>query len=316
MVVLYYTYSRMATCSEKSVNECVSKALQKLVLTGVTALEKELGRGAYGKVFTIKYCETVYAAKEIHSLLVESANPEEKESMKTNFLEECHKCSVLSHPNIVRFIGLYYQDNSPLPVMVMELMDGSLTNYMEKSLVEFKIKCLILHDVVSGLDYLHSRKPAVIHRDLSPNNILISHHLRLVAKISDLGVAKVVKADSRMTKSKLTQAPGCIDFMPPEALECNPVYCVSLDIFSYGGIMLFVMNQEWPSPESQVKFNPKTDKLTALSEVERRQKHLDKIKDEADVLKPLIKACLNNNPHKRPKVSTMFKVLEPLKVIF
>ena len=303
--------------SSKTSIDTISKALQELVLTGVTSLEQpELGRGAYGKVFTVRYCGTDYAAKEIHSLLVESANPEEKQDMKNNFLRECYNCSVLSHPNIVRFIGLYYppKHDSLFPAMVMELMDDSLTNFVKKPIINLKIKSSILHDVSNGLDYLHSHNPPVIHRDLSPNNVLISHDL--VAKISDLGVAKVLKADSKMTTNRLyTQAPGCIDFMPPEALESKPIYSVSLDIFSYGGIVLHVMNQEWPSPESQVKRDAKTDKLIALSEVERCQKHLDKMKDEANVLKPLVKACLNNNPSKRPKLSAIFKMLEPLKVM-
>ena len=53
----------------------VTAALQNLTLTEVTPLDQELGRGAYGKVFTVKYRENIYAAKEIHSLLLEAANP-------------------------------------------------------------------------------------------------------------------------------------------------------------------------------------------------------------------------------------------------
>ena len=302
--------------SSKTSIDTISKALQELTLTEVTSLEKELGRGAYGKVFTVRYHETVCAAKEIHSLLVESATPEEKREIKNSFLRECYNCSVLRHPNIVEFIGLYYPQKhySLLPVMVMELMKDSLTNYVKISTIDLKIKYSILRDVGNGLSYLHGHNPPVIHRDLTPNNILMSSNS--VAKISDLGVAKVVRVDSQMTKSRVyTQVPGCVDFMPPEALETNPIYSVSLDIFSYGGIVLHVVNQEWPSPESQVKRHPKSDKLIALSEVERRQKHLDKMKDDdAKALLPLVKGCLNNNPSKRPQISTVLKILEPSKV--
>ena len=46
-----------------------------LELKGIIELNgEELGRGAYGRVYTIKYCETVCAAKEIHSILVEGVN--------------------------------------------------------------------------------------------------------------------------------------------------------------------------------------------------------------------------------------------------
>jgi len=47
----------------------ITVALQSLTIIDVTPLNQELGRGAYGKVFTVKYREKIYAAKVIHSLL-------------------------------------------------------------------------------------------------------------------------------------------------------------------------------------------------------------------------------------------------------
>ena len=76
-----------------------------------------------------------------------------------------------------------------------------------------------------------------------------------VAKISDLGVAKVVRADSR---AKLTKVPGTADFMPPESFSDMPKYDTSLDIFSYAGIVLHIVNQEWPSPANPVYTDPNT----------------------------------------------------------
>ena len=292
--------------------DIISEALQEL--KDVRCLDKELGRGSYGKVYTVKYSNVVYAAKEIHSLLVEVATDEEKRKLRNNFLRECYSCSVLDHPNIVRFIGVYYPhgDRSMIPAMVMELMDESLTNFVKKSPISLKMKSSILHDVASGLKYLHRYYPPIIHRDLSPNNVLMSSDM--VAKISDLGVAKVVKADGKMTNNKLTQAPGCADFMPPEALEFPPKYNVSLDIFSYGGIVLHVSTQKWPSPEVAKKRNSKNDKLIALSELQRREKYLDEMKDGVEMLKPLVKLCLKDNPNKRPTIDVVFKMLEPFKV--
>ena len=291
----------------------VTVALQNLTLKDVTPLDQELGRGAYGKVFTVKYREKIYAAKEIHSLLLEVANPEEKRNIRNNFLRECYHCSRLSHPNIVRFVGVYYPDkDSVFPVMMMELMVDSLTHYVKKPNISMKMKASILYDVAFGLNYLHSYNPPIIHRDLSPNNILLSRDS--VAKISDLGVAKVVLADSRATQTMLTKAPGTVDFMPPESLGDTLNYDTSLDIFSYAGIVLHVVNQDWPSPTNQVTQDAYTGKLIALTEVERRQAHLDKMKGGAEVLKPLVKACLDNFPSKRPSIAAVFKFLKPLKV--
>ena len=292
----------------------INNALQSLTLTEVELLDSELGRGAFGKVFTVKHAGLVCAAKEIHPILVETSNPEETKAIKDNFLRECYYCSTLCHPNIVKFIGIYYPKSSPLPVMIMELMGESLTKYVKKSDISMKMKGFILYDVCFGLSYLHNHNPPIIHRDLSPNNILMSREENPIAKLSDLGVAKIVKADSKATKSILTKAPGTVHFMPPECLVDNPKYDISLDIFSYAGIVLHVVNQEWPAPANQVLQDPQTGKLTPLNEVERRQTHIDKMKGEAKVLKPLVEACLHNVPSKRPGIGNVFKMLEPLQV--
>ena len=70
--------------------------------------------------------------------------------------------------------------------MVMEMMFTSLTSFVEKqeSKIAINTKLSILHDVSLGLSHLHGRHLAVIHCDLSSNNVLLTSHL--VAKISDL----------------------------------------------------------------------------------------------------------------------------------
>ena len=94
----------------------------------------------------------------------------------------------------------------------MELLDCSLTGFVkkyDKESVSPFVKASIFCDVSLGLQFLHSRD--IIHRDLSSNNVLLTKHL--TAKISDLGVAKLV--DPSGTKSH-TVAPGTQHFLPPE----------------------------------------------------------------------------------------------------
>ena len=163
----------------------------------------------------------------------------------------------------------------------------------------------------NGLNFLHTRKPTVMHRDLSSNNIMLTN--KLVAKIGDLGVAKVVRADSTKTRSKLTTAPGTLHFMPPEALdEVDPVYGTPIDVFSFAGIALHLFSEEWPTPSAAKIRDPATSELVALSEAGRRQKYLDKMTGEAAAeLKQLIKNCLDDDPIKRP---SMGEVKEKLLV--
>ena len=62
-----------------------------------------------------------------------------------------------------------------LPVMVLEKMQDIVTSLIEKhDNIPLLVKLSILHDLSLGLRYLH---PIVIHRDLSPNNILVTSHL-------------------------------------------------------------------------------------------------------------------------------------------
>ena len=141
----------------------------------------------------------------------------------------------------------------------------------------------------------------------SPNNVLLTS--QLVAKISDLGVAKVIQADS-----KKTRAPGTVDFMSPEALLEIPEYGPPLDIFSYGGLILHVVNQEWPKPLHYVITNPNTGKMIALSEVERRQQHLEMMGIPTD-LRLLVEQCLDNQSSKRPPISDVSGRINRMKEI-
>ena len=103
----------------------------------------------------------------------------------------------------------------------------------------------------------------------------------------------------------MTKAPGTVDFMPLEALSVNPVYGPPMDVFSFAGIILHTFNQQWPRPTDQVQFDPKTRRRVALSEVERRQQYLDKMIGEAEVLRPLVEECLDDDPAVRPTIATV-----------
>ena len=215
---------------------------------------------------------------------------------------------------IVTSLGVYYpaMDQYRLPVMVMEKMQHSLRGLVENyDNIPLNVKLSILDEVCLGLRYLHSRNPPIVHRDLTPNNILLSY--RLEAKITDLGVAKVVRSDNQMTMTKL---PGTPDFMPPEALSKRPLYGPSLDVFSYGGVILTVTTQLWPEPTDLIEFNAGTGMTEVVSEVKRRQHFLDKMTGGATDLKPLVVSCLNQNPKNRPPVAEVSMEIKRVKEVY
>ena len=300
----------MANAPEDINNLIISKSHIEL-LRG-----QELGRGAYAKAFKAKYRGSLCAAKEIYPLLIESAYTlSERNRLRDDFIRECHLCSTLYHPNIIDFIGIYYPSQQSFPVMIMELMDESLTKYAKMHKISFKMSFSILYDVAEGLSYLHSRNPPIIHCDLSPNSILLKNVPGYVAvKIAGLGSAQVINVDQKKSQQILLKCPGTVHFMPPESFEDEPLYDTSLDVFSYSGIMLYTINGEWPTPTVQYKRNPVTRQVNALTEVQRRQEYLDKMTGEAEVLRPLVEACLDNDPVKRPSIIELSERILALKV--
>ena len=211
----------------------------------------------------------------------------------------------------VTSLGVYYPptDQFRLPVMVMEKMKYNLRGLVERyDNIPINVKLTILDEVCLGLRYLHSRNPPIVHRDLTPNNILLGYHLE--AKITDLGVAKIVRSDNQNTMTKI---PGTPDFMPPEALSIRPVYGPSLDVFSYGAVILNVTTQLWPQPTDLIEFDPDTGRRKVVSEVKRRQVYLDKMTRSAAHLKPLVISCLDDNPKNRPYVAEVSITIKKIK---
>ena len=62
------------------------------------------------------------------------------------------------------------------------------------------------------------------------------------------------------------------------------------------------------------KLDPVTRQVRGFSEVERRQEHLDKMTGEAEVLRPLVEACLDNDPVQRPSILELSEKIKELKV--
>lgn len=279
----------------------------KLVFT-----ENELGRGAYGRVMEVDYAGTLCAAKQMHLMLLQNATENELGQIRNNFLKECNIWSKLRHPNIVQLLEVYHNHcdhRSPLPIIIMEKMYLSLRSLVETySHIPLNVKVSILNDVGLGLKYLHSCNPPIVHRDITPNNILLGSNLE--AKITDMGVAKVLQCDARAT---MTKAPGTAGFMPPEVLDDSPHYGLPLDIFSYGAVTLYTITQMWPELRPWVVIKPNGESVH-LSEVQRRQYYVDRMTAGAEELRPLVVSCLDDNPNRRPTIAEVSETVETCKV--
>ena len=276
-------------------------ALRPFELDGVHDTGKEVGHGSYAVVKELEYHGLKCVGKKIHGSLFESATPHEKAAMLVRFAGECELLSGLHHSCIVQFFGVWYEQGSRLPVLVMEHLYTTLSACLEKyGILPEEISYGILCDVALGLRYLHEKSPPIIHRDLSANNVLLTSNMN--AKLSDLGVAKILNlTPARMTQMTQTKAPGTPCYMPPEALTAKPKYTSMIDVFSYGVLIIHTLCGRWPFPGEAFHADPRNPgAMIPITEVERRAEYLREIGNDHPLM-AVIHQCLSNVPVQRPE---------------
>ena len=212
--------------------------LRSFLLVDTRPTGTTIGSGSYGSVEEVAIPGALCAAKKIHSLFQDATKvaPEWIEKTSAEFVRECLLMSTLRHPHIVQFLGVCFLPGSPIPALVMEKLLTILHDVLDpepppptKAYIPLSLKRSVLLDVANGLAFLHSHRPPIIHRDLSAKNILLN--AGMTAKIADLGMARIVPA---LKAATMTKAPGASIYMPPEAMEDESKYYVTIDIFSLG----------------------------------------------------------------------------------
>ena len=271
---------------------------------------KELGSGTYGQVIELLSAGEIVAGK-----VFKTASNTHQQTMTDRLLGELIVMTQVHHPNIVQCKGVCFLENKNMPVLLMERLMSSLHVYLlepDNLNVALMRKLSILHDVASGLAYLHSRKPVIIHRDLTGNNILLDSEL--TAKISDFGNARVMDIDPEASLRIFSSLPGTPDYMPPEAQGDSANYDPSLDVFSFGHLSLFTIIQCPVCPLLPPTYLVGTI-LRAHSEVKRREQHLHKAElllGGGHSLVILVKQCLHNKPAQRPRTAELVTRLQDI----
>ena len=284
--------------------ECSFTGFDPYKLHNVKVTGNELGHGSYATVFELEYGGKKCAGKKIHEILLEQGCDT---FAVCHFKEECQLLSRLHHPNIVEFLGVYFEDNKRAPILVMELLNKNLTTYMKEfdnKIIPKETSYSILHGVAEGLCYLHDQAPPVIHRDLSSNNILLTSNL--TAKISDLGMARILSM-TPLRARRMTQIPGTPAYMPPEVMVADPKYDTSVDTFSYGILMIHIFSGKWPEPQVG-PIHIEDGNMIPVSEADRRKVFLQSIRDDHPLMQ-LILQCIDNDPKKRPHTSAIMEKL-------
>ena len=261
--------------------------------------KQSLGNGAYGAVYKAKCDQLPCAAKILHQTIVDPRDAGADKIMK-RFKQECSFLESIRHPHIVQYLGVSKDPESRLPVLLMELLDESLTNLLERSQqpLAFHVEVDICHDIALAVVYLHSND--IIHRDLSSNNVLIIAERR--AKVTDFGMSKLANVAPSITP--LTICPGTVAYMPPEALREPPRYTKKLDCFSEGVLMIQVCTRLLPDPGPRTQLvldarSPTGAIEMPVLETERRKGHIDLI-DSTHPMLPIAMDCLSYQESERP----------------
>ena len=270
---------------------------------------QSLGIGSYGAVYLAKCDQLPCAAKLLHPILADPGAPRNQQ----RFEQECQFLSGIRHPHIVQYLGTCRDPESGLPVLIMELMDNNLTHFLEESQepLPYYLEVNLSHDVALALAYLHSN--SIIHRDLSSNNVLLIAGSR--AKVTDFGMSKLIDATPRMTP--LTQCPGTLAYMSPEAVREPPVYTDKLDCFAHGVVTIQIMTRQFPDPgpASCLVHDPRSPTgMTSMPvlEPERRKSHIDRIAPHHPLLSIALH-CLIYNEKDRPSAQQLCIQLAALK---
>lgn len=258
---------------------------------------KLIGSGKYGQVYEVEYEGKVYAAKQYNAdISVEGLSK----------IFGTIKC--IQHENVVSYFNVYNKIDTDKPniehaVVFMDKIHSNLPTVIEDKSRDLDLHTTIsiFKDIAHGLDFLHGQK--IFHCDLIPNNVLLTDNLR--AKVSDYGNICVTPIHEACT---CHQDSYVCDYLPPEIIAGSPP-AASVDVFSCGHMLLYLVLREQPHRLKRAVFIRNGNSL-ARSELERREDYVNEVgqKYGTHALCSVIKSCLDNDPNKRPDVTSFFSI--------
>ncbi|CAI8017422.1 Probable serine/threonine-protein kinase kinX, partial [Geodia barretti] len=249
--------------------------------------DKVLMNGDSAVVCKAQFLNLPCAAKYLHPKLVETSSWQLE-----NFKKGCKILHDCRHPNIVAFLHIHRDNRLRQPILLMELMDQSLKEFLDHRKLDLPLylQLDICSDVAQGLEYLHAQD--IIHGNLTATNVLVK---RGRAKICGLMTLQINTPDG-----ELSLCPGAPESMPRDSFSCAD-YDGAIDCFSFGVLGIHIATRELPQPNTQAHES---------SEVERYAKDLQSVEDRNHPLYPLIIKCLNDKDSLRPSATKLCQDLD------
>ncbi len=213
----------------------------------------------------------------------------EGESLFVKEFKTAYNCQ---HENLLTPTG--YGIAIDIPYLVMPYCSkGSVENLVGK-LTDEKEIWKFLRQTASGLAYLHSCKPPIIHQDIKPGNILIDDNGNY--RISDFGIS--VKRDFSNGNYLDDKDSGTTDYMPPERCADNMVPRPESDIWSLGATLFELITGKTPFGEDGGSAQLSGSGLPQIDVPISKE------------LKRIIYSCLDPNITERPTASILAEAVE------
>lgn len=194
-------------------------------------IERKLGEGGMGEVYCARNIlnDHLVALKLIRTELLQDTE------IVRRFRDEDWALRRLSHPAVVRYLGMRRESASNRLYLVMDFVDGpSLATYLAKHgpLSVTQVRQLRSR-LAAGLADAHSN--GVFHRDLSPDNILLEGSNLSKATIIDFGIAKVSQQNNQ-TQFR-TEFVGKMSYASPEHFSTTAPIDGKSDLYSLGLVL-------------------------------------------------------------------------------
>ncbi|KAL1542098.1 G-type lectin S-receptor-like serine/threonine-protein kinase LECRK3 [Salvia divinorum] len=190
--------------------------------------KEELGRGASGTVFKGVLQQKMVAVKRLEKEFAQG---------EIEFKTELTTIGKMYHRNLVRLLGYCFDGDNKL--LVFEYMsNGSLADILfnPEKLPNWEERMDIARDISRGILYLHQEcESQIIHCDIKPQNILMDE--KWCAKISDFGLAKLLKQDQTNTYTGIRGTKG---YVAPEWYQKQAI-TVKADVYSFGVMLLEII---------------------------------------------------------------------------
>ncbi|RWR77825.1 Protein kinase domain-containing protein [Cinnamomum micranthum f. kanehirae] len=193
--------------------------------------KEELGRGAFATVY-----KGTLTTDQIIPVAVKKLEKMGIEDDEKGFKAELNTIGRTHHKNLVRLLG--FCDQGPQKLLVYEFMsNGSLAGFLFGGLrPRWEQRMRIASEIARGLMYLHEEcSSQIIHCDVKPQNILLGDCF--TARISDFGMAKLLKTDHSRTRTAIRGTRG---YFAPEWFK-SMMITAKVDVYSFGVMLLEII---------------------------------------------------------------------------